>query len=274
MQRCGKVVPQTLSPAPPTPVTPDSAQGLKVEVNDHGPNTPRELMAIVSNTPITLNGFGPQTHPWLDSLSKFYNMAGSTMSEPLVIETVPVDDFHDMANSTMPEPLVIKTEPVDDFYDMADSTMPEPLVIETMPADEFKWDYTCVAGPGQQLLHNGGVLWFEPDNVDGPGKLSADQSDSPQALEDFRRHWKRGLPVVVSGVTDRLKRPELWLPETFKQRFGKEKVFLLDCAVKPQKLYKNFTHQSFWDGFDNFDRKGYYFTRFCWLNIGLNLVML
>ncbi|GAV02052.1 hypothetical protein RvY_12665 [Ramazzottius varieornatus] len=239
MERCGKV--GSKSPSAPESSVP-SARGKSGSaavtngplpksvagnsLNSIGPLNglkaiaTKELVATVSKKPITLNGIRPQTATWLDKL----------LNQGLL-------EIDGVRNSVVSEALVIKTAAV------GQQDWEEGAYVSSVPS------------PGQQLLHNGGVLWFEADDGPrvSPGGMQADQCDSPEALKDFRRHWKQGLPVVVSGVTDRLKRPQLWLPETFKQRFGPQKVFLLDCAMKPQKLYRHLTHQNFWDGFDNFD---------------------
>lgn len=71
----------------------------------------------------------------------------------------------------------------------------------------------------------------------------------------FREAWAKGHPVVVSGVHQRLARPDIWRPEWFLEHFGSEKVMLVDCLSKPQQEMPDKTHADFWNGFTDFDRK-------------------
>lgn len=50
----------------------------------------------------------------------------------------------------------------------------------------------------------------------------------------FNQLWARGEPIVVDNVGKRLK--EDWSPETFIERFGHEKCFIVDCISEMQEL--------------------------------------
>jgi hypothetical protein len=51
--------------------------------------------------------------------------------------------------------------------------------------------------------------------------------DAP--LIDFQRSWRQGIPVVVTGVHTRLQGD--WAPDYFIQRYGTQKVTLVDCET-------------------------------------------
>ena len=63
----------------------------------------------------------------------------------------------------------------------------------------------------------------------------------------MQESWKRGQPVIVSGVSNHLD-PTLWHPDSFSTDFGKKKIDMVNCLsgkfvpYQPMKL--------FWEGFE------------------------
>lgn len=73
-------------------------------------------------------------------------------------------------------------------------------------------------------------------------------STNPGNLQMFQEQWKRGQPVIVSGVGHKLSK-DLWSPESFSRDFGSKSNNLINCmsnkVVPCQKMKK------FWDGFEH-----------------------
>jgi hypothetical protein len=49
-------------------------------------------------------------------------------------------------------------------------------------------------------------------------------------IEEFRRFWVQGIPVVVTGVQSHLQGD--WTPDYFIERYGTAKVTLVDCETE------------------------------------------
>jgi lysine-specific demethylase 3 len=64
----------------------------------------------------------------------------------------------------------------------------------------------------------------------------------------FQEQWKRGQPVMVSDVGQRLN-PELWSPSSFSRDFGEFTNDLIDCVTG--MLVEGKTMKQFWDGFED-----------------------
>lgn len=71
---------------------------------------------------------------------------------------------------------------------------------------------------------------------------------SLQNISVFHELFKRGLPVLVSHVGEKLDK-SLWTPESFSKDFGEYKHDLINCAsgeTLPNQLMKKF-----WEGFSS-----------------------
>lgn len=75
---------------------------------------------------------------------------------------------------------------------------------------------------------------------------------NPGNVRMFEEQWQRGQPVLISNVLDRLER-ELWIPQAFSAEFGKEMSDFINCATG--KLVRNREISSFWDGFENVEKR-------------------
>lgn len=64
----------------------------------------------------------------------------------------------------------------------------------------------------------------------------------------FQEQWKRGQPVMISDVGQRLN-PEYWSPNSFSRDFGEFTNDLIDCATG--LLIEGKTMKQFWDGFED-----------------------
>jgi len=68
----------------------------------------------------------------------------------------------------------------------------------------------------------------------------------------FKDQWKRGQPVMVSGVTQNMDK-SLWHPDSFARDFGDEKNDLVNClngnSVPNQPMKK------FWEGFERLTKR-------------------
>ncbi|XP_060860355.1 lysine-specific demethylase 3A-like isoform X4 [Metopolophium dirhodum] len=72
--------------------------------------------------------------------------------------------------------------------------------------------------------------------------------EDPTNCDMFQEQWKRGQPVMVSDVGQRLN-PELWSPYSFSRDFGEFTNDLIDCATG--MLVEGKTMKQFWDGFED-----------------------
>lgn len=64
--------------------------------------------------------------------------------------------------------------------------------------------------------------------------------------------WKRGQPVMVSGVTQLLDQ-SIWHPESFLRDFGDEKNDLVNCLTG--NLVPNQPMRKFWEGFERLTKR-------------------
>lgn len=67
-------------------------------------------------------------------------------------------------------------------------------------------------------------------------------------IYNIQEQWKRGQPVMVSDVGQRLN-PNLWSPNSFCRDFGVYTNDLIDCATG--LLVEGKTMKEFWDGFED-----------------------
>lgn len=68
----------------------------------------------------------------------------------------------------------------------------------------------------------------------------------------LQAQWRRGQPVLVSGVGKHLKK-SLWHPESFSRDFGDQTNDLINCCTG--KVVSNQPMSKFWDGFENGDKR-------------------
>ena len=64
--------------------------------------------------------------------------------------------------------------------------------------------------------------------------------------------WKRGQPVLVSGLTPLLDK-SLWHPDSFSKDFGDEKNDLINCLTNNLVPYQPM--KKFWDGFERLTKR-------------------
>ncbi|KAM9368584.1 lysine-specific demethylase hairless [Phaethornis superciliosus] len=84
------------------------------------------------------------------------------------------------------------------------------------------------------ILSPSGLLWLHD-----PGH--------PSNYKLFQEHWRRGQPVLVSGLQKRLE-GGLWGPESFRPAPGEEGVLeVVNMRVPESRL--RMSSQEFWDGF-------------------------
>ena len=74
----------------------------------------------------------------------------------------------------------------------------------------------------------------------------------------FQEQWKRGQPVLVSGVHKAVNK-NLWSPQAFSKQFGREKNDLINCSNG--NIIVGHPMASFWDGFEKLN--GEYIYEFC-----------
>ena len=75
---------------------------------------------------------------------------------------------------------------------------------------------------------------------------------NPHNVKIFQDQWKRGQPILISGVGNQLK-PELWRPYSFSRDFGEKKNDLINCLtgnIVPNQIMKKF-----WDGFESYSKR-------------------
>ena len=68
----------------------------------------------------------------------------------------------------------------------------------------------------------------------------------------FQEVWKRGQPVLVSHVSDKLNK-SLWSPESFSKDFSDLKNDLVNCMTG--RLLSNQPMKKFWDGFEHVNKR-------------------
>lgn len=64
--------------------------------------------------------------------------------------------------------------------------------------------------------------------------------------------WKRGQPVMVSGVAQLLDQA-IWHPDAFLKDFGDEKNDLVNCLTG--NLVPNQPMRKFWEGFERLTKR-------------------
>ncbi|KAM6106696.1 lysine-specific demethylase hairless [Pterocles gutturalis] len=83
------------------------------------------------------------------------------------------------------------------------------------------------------ILAPSGLLWLQD-----PGHASN--------YKLFQEHWRRGQPVLVSGLEKRLE-GGLWGPESFRPSRGEQAVEVVNLRVPAAR--RRVSSQEFWDGF-------------------------
>ncbi|XP_045138451.1 lysine-specific demethylase 3A-A-like [Portunus trituberculatus] len=68
----------------------------------------------------------------------------------------------------------------------------------------------------------------------------------------FQDMWKRGQPVIVSGVGQKLN-ADLWTPQSFSKDYGDIKNDLINCLTG--NIVPNQPMRKFWDGFENYGKR-------------------
>ena len=63
----------------------------------------------------------------------------------------------------------------------------------------------------------------------------------------MQESWKRGQPVIVSGVNERLDK-SIWHPDSFSKDFGDVKTDFVNCLSGKSVLKKPM--KKFWEGFE------------------------
>ena len=84
--------------------------------------------------------------------------------------------------------------------------------------------------------------------------LSLDSMANPKRTSWLieQDQWKRGQPVMVSGVTQLLDQ-SIWHPESFLRDFGDEKNDLVNCLTG--NLVPNQPMRKFWEGFERLTKR-------------------
>ncbi|XP_062452739.1 lysine-specific demethylase hairless isoform X2 [Rhea pennata] len=83
------------------------------------------------------------------------------------------------------------------------------------------------------LLAPGGLLWLHEPNHATNYQL-------------FQEHWRRGQPVLVSGLQKTLD-GRLWGPESFRPAGGEQEVEAVNLRAQPGRV--RLSSKEFWDGF-------------------------
>ncbi|XP_074419860.1 lysine-specific demethylase hairless [Larus michahellis] len=93
----------------------------------------------------------------------------------------------------------------------------------------------CPSGPPTShcILAPSGLLWLHD-----PGHASN--------YKLFQEHWRRGQPVLVSGLQKRLE-GRLWGPESFRPAGGERAVEAVNLRVPASRV--RMSSREFWDGF-------------------------
>ncbi|CAH1259423.1 KDM3B [Branchiostoma lanceolatum] len=71
-------------------------------------------------------------------------------------------------------------------------------------------------------------------------------------LKLFQEQWKRGMPVLVSGVNKYLN-SNIWRPEAFSREFGELENDLVNC--RNGNVIPNIPMKKFWDGFEDVPKR-------------------
>ncbi|XP_078589368.1 putative JmjC domain-containing histone demethylation protein 2C isoform X1 [Branchiostoma floridae x Branchiostoma japonicum] len=71
-------------------------------------------------------------------------------------------------------------------------------------------------------------------------------------LKLFQEQWKRGMPVLVSGVNKYLN-SNIWRPEAFSREFGELENDLVNC--RNGNVIPNIAMKKFWDGFEDIPKR-------------------
>merc|ERR1712106_932398 len=75
---------------------------------------------------------------------------------------------------------------------------------------------------------------------------------NPNNKEMFQDMWKRGQPIIVSGVGQKLSQ-DVWKPSAFSKDFGEIKNDLINCLTG--NIVPNQPMKKFWDGFDHYGKR-------------------
>ena len=82
--------------------------------------------------------------------------------------------------------------------------------------------------------------------------LRLHESDAPDSVRLFRDQWKRGQPVICSGIGGSLDR-SLWSVEAFIRDFGDVRNDLINCRTG--NIVPNQPMRRFWEGFECVTRR-------------------
>ncbi|XP_068210806.1 lysine-specific demethylase 3A [Palaemon carinicauda] len=75
---------------------------------------------------------------------------------------------------------------------------------------------------------------------------------APNNTSLFQDQWKRGQPVIISGVGQKLNM-DLWKPHSFSKDYGDIKNDLINCLTG--NIVPNQPMKKFWDGFEHYGKR-------------------
>ncbi|XP_033632768.1 uncharacterized protein LOC117294465 isoform X1 [Asterias rubens] len=169
--------------------------------------------------------------------------------------SAPALNKHDRGQIKMPtRPASQQTIPVE-LPQTIYSTNP-PLKPESPPVGVVAVNATTAAGEatilpqGRQTLTESSVEYPDvPHSWLCDGRLLRLHDSSHKGnLRIFQEQWRRGVPVLVSGVR-KLLDEQLWHPTFFNTKFGELTNDLIDCHTG--NVIQGAPMKDFWDGFED-----------------------
>lgn len=83
-------------------------------------------------------------------------------------------------------------------------------------------------------------------------KIDINPIETDESFKIFQQQFQRGKPVVVSNVTNKMRK-FIWSPEYFLMRFGKKTHSLVNCE-NDAKIHR-VKMEHFWEGFQSIEKR-------------------
>ena len=194
-----------------------------------------ELMQAIKDMEALLNSPDPDETPLHDALDPTLNLQTALLG-------------NDLSTSTPSSPSNIP-ELTPSNYSTTDSTgvrTPPDLSSATSPISKDRQGMTTGAeSSSQDYLSNLGVPGKSTEEA--PSHFTRRFANSELTDDIFRPIWKRGEPLVVTGLLDRFRIQ--WTPDYFIEKYNAQSCLVIECQTD---MNKRITVGEFFSGFGKY----------------------